>query len=197
MKNFSRIGEALKYIDAHLDEPVTLEALAEKYYLSPFYFHKVFSSIVGKPLAAYIRDRRVLYACKLLCTTDKTILDIALDCGFQSHPSFARAFRRVQGVSPGAYRARGDQPDIISADDLIVKFTNRLQGGIFVVPSIIKRGRITVAGTCGGGWPPAFQNAVYQSFCRSFPLMDLSYHGGNPKGSDPCSKTRGWNATAG
>ena len=178
MKNFSRIGEALKYIDAHLDEPVTLEALAEKYYLSPFYFHKVFSSIVGKPLAAYIRDRRVLYACKLLCTTKKTILDIALDCGFQSHQSFARAFRRVQGVSPGAYRARGDQPDIISADDLIVKFTNRLQGGIFVVPSIIKRGRITVAGTCGGGNRTWEVWSAFEKLSREKPLPNALPGGG-------------------
>lgn len=170
MKNFSQISEALKYIDAHLDEPVTLEALAEKFYLSPFYFHKVFSSVVGKPLAAYVRDRRVLCACKQLCTTDKTILDIALDCGFQSPQSFARAFRRAQGVSPSAYRARGCAPDILSADELIVKFTNRLQGGVFVVPSIIKRGRIIVAGTCGDGNRTGEVWSAFTKLSREKPL---------------------------
>lgn len=100
MKNFAQISEALKYIDAHLDEPITLEALAEKFYLSPFYFHKVFSSIVGKPLAAYIRDRRVLYAGRQLCTTDKTILDIALDCGFQSPQSFGGRSGGRRGSRP-------------------------------------------------------------------------------------------------
>lgn len=170
MKNFSQISEALKYIDAHLDEPVTLEALAEKVFLSSFYFHKVFSSIVGKPLAAYIRERRVLYACKQLCTTDKTILDIALDCGFQSPQSFARAFRRVQGVSPSAYRARGREPDIISADELIVQFTNRLQGGVFVKPNLIKRGPLIIAGTRGGGNRTGEVWSAFEKLSREKPL---------------------------
>ena len=76
MKNFAQISGALQYIDSHLDEPITLEMLAEKFFLSPYYFHKLFSAIVGKPLAAYIRDRRVLHACRQLCQTEKTILDI-------------------------------------------------------------------------------------------------------------------------
>lgn len=151
MTNFSRISEALKYIDGHLDEAITLEGLSEKCFLSPFYFHKLFSMIVGKSLAAYIRDRRVLSACRQLCDTEKTILDIALDCGFHSPSAFSRTFRQVQGISPSEYRAQGYQPVTVTAEELIVKFTNRLRGGIFLNPSIIKRGKMIIAGTCGDG----------------------------------------------
>lgn len=173
MKNFSQISEALKYIDAHLDEPVTLEALAERFYLSPFYFHKVFSSIVGQPLAAYVRDRRILYACKQLCATEKTILDIALDCGFHSPQSFARAFRRVQGISPSAYRAQGCRPVIATADELIVKFTNRLKGGVFVVPNIIRRGPLLIAGTHGDGGRTGEVWSAFEKLSGEKPLPNV------------------------
>lgn len=151
LNNFSQISAALKYIDGHLDELINLEMLSEKFFSSPFYFHKLFSVIVGKPLAAYIRDRRVLYACEQLCNTEKTILDIALDCGFNSPQSFSRTFREVQGLSPSEYRNQGYQPAIVTVDELIMKFTNRLRGGVFLNPNIIKHGAMIIAGTHGDG----------------------------------------------
>lgn len=151
MYNFYQISEALKYIDMHLDEPIDLEKLSKKFFLSPFYFHRLFSSIVGKSLAAYIRDRRILHACSQLCNTEKTILDIALDSGFNSSQAFSRAFNEVLGLSPSEYRKQGGQPVIVTADELIMKFTNRLNGGIFLNPNIIKRDSLIIAGTYGEG----------------------------------------------
>lgn len=151
MKNFSQISEALKYIDKHLGESITLEVLSEKFFLSPFYFHKLFSIIVGKSLAAYIRDKRILYASNQLCYTEKTILDIALDSGFNSSQSFSRAFREVQGLSPSEYRTQGYQSTIVTVDELIMNFTNRLRGGIILDPNIIKRNTMIIAGTYGDG----------------------------------------------
>lgn len=151
MNHFSQISKALKYIDEHLDEPVHLEILSKKFLISPFYFHRLFSAIVGKPLAAYVRDRRILYACKQLSDTENTVLNIALDVGFHSLPSFSRAFKAVQGLTPSEYRKQGYHPIIISSDELIMNFTNRLKGGIFVNPNIIKRDALLIAGTCGDG----------------------------------------------
>lgn len=151
MNNFFQISEALKYIDEHLAEPVNLEILSEKFFFSSFYFHRLFSAIVGKSLAAYIRDRRILYACKQLCNTEKNILEIALDCGFNSSQSFSRTFKQVQGLSPSEYRGHRYQPVIINTDELIMKFTNRLRGGIFLDPNIIKREAMTIAGVNGDG----------------------------------------------
>ena len=151
MSNFSRISEALKYIDEHIEEPVNLHMLAERFSFSGYYFHRLFSVIVGKPLAEYIRDRRILYACKQLSNTKKTVLDIALDSGFHSAQSFSRAFKKIQGMSPMEYRKQGCQPVIVTADELVKKFTNRLKGGTFLNPDIIKRDKLIIAGAFGDG----------------------------------------------
>lgn len=172
LRNFSRISEALKYIDEHFDEPITLEMLSKKFCISPYYFHRLFSALVGKSLAAYIRDRRVLYACRQLCNTEKSILDIALDCGFDSPQSFSRTFRNIQGVSPSEYRAQGYQPIVVTVDEMIMKFTNRLRGGTFLDPKIIKRGALTIAGAHGDG---SRTGEVWQAFgklCDEKPLAN-------------------------
>ena len=94
LNNFTKIGEALKYIDGHLDEKINLESLSEKFYFSPYYFHRLFTAVVGKSLAAYIRDRRILFACRQLGTTDNTILEIALNCGWAGYEVYQQAERR-------------------------------------------------------------------------------------------------------
>lgn len=163
MTHFEQISRALTYIDEHLSETVTMETLAARCHFSPFYFHRLFTAVVGKPLAAYVRERRLLHACGQLVGTEKSILNIALDSGFQSAQAFSRAFRERQGMSPSAYRSAGQWPEIPSAEELIVRFTNRLKGGVLVNPAIIRRGPLRIAGAQGDGNQTG---EVWQRFMR-------------------------------
>lgn len=151
MKNLDRIRGALCYIDAHLDQPVGFEEVAAAFHLSPYYFHRMFSVIVGKPVSGYIRERRLDRACRLLHDTSGTILSVCMECGFDSQQSFSRAFRRRYGIPPGEYRRRGLLPESDSVDELIRRFTNRTKGGILVCPTLIKRPALRVAGLTGDG----------------------------------------------
>ena len=130
MDNFSRIGEVLRYIDEHLDEPLSLEALSKHFYFSPYYFHRLFAAVVGKPLATYIRDRRISIACEQLCSTDKSILDISLASGFRSAQAFSRTFKEVTGTSPSSYRANGHKPKVETVDEMVQYFTDWFKEGI-------------------------------------------------------------------
>lgn len=163
MTHFEQISRALSYIDEHLSEPVTLEMLAEQCHFSPFYFHRLFTAVVGKPLAAYIRDRRVYAACRQLAGTEKSIQEIALDCGFQSAQAFSRAFKKLIGMSAREYRSRGLIPNPITAQELIVRFTNRLRGGMLIDPTLMKKGPLRIAGVSGDG---NRTGEVWQRFMR-------------------------------
>ena len=151
MGSFDNIKNALVYIDNHLDEAVSVESLAKQFHFSPYYFHRMFTVIVGKAIAAHIRDRRFMRACIQLASTDETILNIGLSCGYNSAQSFSRAFRQSYGLSPSEYRKQGFIPIMITVDEMIMKFTNRLRGGIDVNPQIIKRDAFTIAGVSGDG----------------------------------------------
>lgn len=151
MNNFYKISEAIKYIDAHLNDTLSVQSIAEQFAFSPYYFHRLFTSIVGKSMIAYVRDRRIAYACKMLNETDQKVLDIALDFGFDSAQSFSRAFKSTTGMSPTEYRDRKIAPCIVPAAELVRRFTNRLKGGILMNPDMIKREKMILAGVSGAG----------------------------------------------
>jgi AraC family transcriptional regulator len=95
----------MDHIDAHLDETLDLQSLARVAQLSPFHFHRLFQSLTGETLADRVRRRRLEVAAgRLLTRTDSTALEIALEVGFNSPETFARAFRAHFGVTPTAWR---------------------------------------------------------------------------------------------
>lgn len=151
MNNFYKISEAIKYIDVHLNDTLSVQSIAEQFAFSPYYFHRLFTSIVGKSMIAYVRDRRIAYACKMLNETDQKVLDIALDLGFDSAQSFSRTFKAMTGMSPTEYRDRKIAPCIVPPTELVKQFTNRLKGGILMNPNMIKKEKMILAGVSGAG----------------------------------------------
>ncbi|HYC89547.1 MAG TPA: AraC family transcriptional regulator [Thermoanaerobaculia bacterium] len=94
----------LVHIQAHLEEDLGLEALSRKAGLSPFYLQRLFKAAIGETPKAYTSRLRLERGAFRLLVHDSNVLDIALECGFQSHESFLRAFRRRFGRLPSDYR---------------------------------------------------------------------------------------------
>ncbi|MBO5073552.1 MAG: AraC family transcriptional regulator [Eubacterium sp.] len=172
MNNFYKISEAMKYIDAHLNDKLSVQMIAEQFVFSPYYFHRLFTSIVGKSLMAYVRDRRIAYACKMLNETERKVLDIALDFGFDSAQSFSRTFKSVTGMSQTEYRSRKLVPCIVPATELVKQFTNRLKGGILMNPNMIKKEKMVLAGVSGPGNETAEIWKHFMKLCKEVPLTD-------------------------
>ncbi len=149
MSHFDKVKEALEFIDEHLDEQITLEIVAKHFNFSAYYFHRLFSVIVGKTMAVYVNERRMQRACIQLSSTDQRIIDIGFGCGFNSAQAFSRAFKLFNGLSPKEYRSQGFSPIVVTAEELIMRFTNRLKGGIYLNPKIIKCDELIIAGVSG------------------------------------------------
>ncbi|MDX2150071.1 MAG: helix-turn-helix domain-containing protein [Bryobacteraceae bacterium] len=94
----------LVYIQAHLDEDLSLAVLSAQASLSPAHFQRSFQKIIGETPKHYVARLRLERAAFRLLIHDETLLDIALDCGFQNHETFTRAFRRRFGMPPARYR---------------------------------------------------------------------------------------------
>lgn len=104
---FARVQPALALGAARPHEDVPLAALAARAGLSPFHLHRMFAAVAGETPKQYTLRIRVSRGAVLLLTTSRSVLDVALSCGFASHEAFIRAFRRQFGLTPRAYRARG------------------------------------------------------------------------------------------
>jgi AraC-like DNA-binding protein len=100
----ARLKRVLAYIDAHLDENITLAELANSANLSVYYFATLFRKSTGFSPYRYILHRRVIRARELLRNTSLSVLDVSLDLGFQHQNNFARAFRRITGMTPTFFR---------------------------------------------------------------------------------------------
>lgn len=102
-----QVQPALTFAARHLDEDLSLGALAAQTGLSAYHLHRVFAAAVGETPKQLTLRLRLGRAASLLLSGKDTVLDIALACGFQSHEVFSRAFRRRLGMTPSAYRERG------------------------------------------------------------------------------------------
>ncbi len=104
---FADMQRVLAYAAAHLDQDISLGRLASKAGVSPFHLHRAFSTALRETPKHLTHRLRLGRAAALLLTTDESVLNVALSCGFQSHEVFCRAFRRRFGIAPKAYRKRG------------------------------------------------------------------------------------------
>jgi AraC family transcriptional regulator len=96
----------LVHIQAHLDGDIGLAALSRKAGLSPFHLQRRFRAAIGETPKAYTSRLRLERGAFRLLVHDSTVLDIALECGFQTPETFLRAFRRHFGRTPSEYRQR-------------------------------------------------------------------------------------------
>ena len=105
----ARFRMVCHYIERHLDEPLSLEALSAIAHCSPFHFHRMFTAWSGLPLYRYIQWLRLRHASwRLAFNPHDKIIDIALDAGFQNPESFSRAFKTALGASPRQFRREPD-----------------------------------------------------------------------------------------
>ncbi len=97
------IDTTLNYIKEHLTEDLRLETVAAVAHLSPIHFHNRFKAAMGKTLRDYVEDQRIKKAIDLLLTTDRSVTEIALACGFSSQSYFSSVFKRRLKKTPREY----------------------------------------------------------------------------------------------
>lgn len=134
------IGNSIQYIEAHIEEELSVERIARAANVSPFYFQKGFAMLCGFTVAEYIRNRRLALAGNALLTTDERIIDLALKYGYDSPDSFTRAFTRFHGATPAAVRRDGAM--LRSFAPLKIRFS--LEGGYLMDYRIEHKAAFTV-----------------------------------------------------
>lgn len=102
-KRILQLKNALEYIENNYSSQITLEQLADSASMSPKYFCRFFFEMTHKTPIDYLNHQRIEHACFQLATTDLSVTDIALNCGFNDLSYFIKTFRRYKGVTPGKY----------------------------------------------------------------------------------------------
>ncbi len=99
------ILQAIDYIQAHFSEKISLEEIAGAANISPTYLSGIFHKCMGRSIWDYVTEMRVNRALYLLKASPKlSVLDIALQCGFNNTATFNRAFKHYFQITPREYR---------------------------------------------------------------------------------------------
>ena len=99
-------GSLVHYLSQNFQKPLSLDTVARDLGVSKYHLSHVFSSRLHTSFPEYVNFLRLNLAQELLLTTDESILDVGLACGFSSQRTFNRAFQAHFGMSPRQYRDR-------------------------------------------------------------------------------------------
>src|SRR6185312_3828538 len=95
-----RMRQLIEFIEANLDQPLTLDAMAAQVGISPLYLARAFKAAVGQSPHQYVLARRIERAKELLRNTEIPIIDVALSVGFSSQSHLSHWMIRHRGLSP-------------------------------------------------------------------------------------------------
>jgi len=98
------VVKAKRFVNAHLEDKISLESVAQHAGVSPYYFCKVFKQSAGMTLTEFVNRRRVEWAKRKLLNPQARVTEVAFDVGFQSISQFNRSFLKYVGESPTRFR---------------------------------------------------------------------------------------------
>ncbi|MBR2189765.1 MAG: helix-turn-helix transcriptional regulator [Eubacterium sp.] len=96
--------EIEEYINVHYGEDLSLESVAKKFYVSAFHLSHLFKKETGYNFKQYLMRMRIGEAQKILSETDKRVIEIAQEVGYEDASYFSRAFQKETGMTPKEYR---------------------------------------------------------------------------------------------
>jgi AraC family transcriptional regulator len=133
------VQSAINYIEEHLHEELSIQSIAAHSGFSQYHFHRIFTAVLGESIKDYVRKRRLMQAADALFRGSDSILGVALRSGFDSQESFTRAFKKMFGTTPGAYRKAGTAVSYVRKPRASDEMVRHLTGGITMQPKIVIR----------------------------------------------------------
>lgn len=105
----AKVYRAIEFIEEHLTEPFTLDHVCRHVAVSKFYFTRIFQATLGETVFDYARRRRLTEISRELLAGEEAIIDLSFSYGYESQQSMTKAFRRQFHLTPGQYRAAGEE----------------------------------------------------------------------------------------
>ncbi|NLU08393.1 MAG: helix-turn-helix transcriptional regulator, partial [Clostridiales bacterium] len=96
------------YINKNYRNNITLDTVANMVHLNSSYFSSIFKKEIGMNFSSYLNKIRIEQSMFLLRNTDYSILNIALEVGFEDQSYFSKVFKNFTGMTPKQYRQKGN-----------------------------------------------------------------------------------------
>jgi len=141
-----RIFKTINYIEENMYEAIDVHDMAKASNYSTYHFCRIFRLLVGDTPKEYLRKRRLTIAAERLVKGESSIVNIALDCQFESHASFTRSFKQLFRITPEDYRKNADPFRLIYKDQFSPHMLHHLQNRLVMQPEMVTRPQVKVVG---------------------------------------------------
>lgn len=101
------VGKVIDYIERNLEKEINLDDISKNIGYSKFYLNRIFTEYTGITIYKYLQNRRLTMAAEKLVKTDKPILLIAQEAGYDTQQAFSFAFKQIYQYPPKVYRDIG------------------------------------------------------------------------------------------
>ena len=98
------INEVIEYIENNINDPLSVQEIAKRFYLSEFHFSRIFKIMIGCSIKQYVQGRKLTLVAEKLKASDWTVTMAAMNYGYESPEVLSRAFKKLFGVAPNVYR---------------------------------------------------------------------------------------------
>lgn len=112
------VEQVISWMRSQLDEPMTLQAMAEVADISPYHFSRVFSRVTGISPSKYLAALRLQYAKRLLLTSQLSATAVCFEVGYSSLGTFTTQFTQTVGLSPARFRRFSEHPALSGLEAL-------------------------------------------------------------------------------
>ncbi len=102
----TKITDIIDYLLKNYSSKITLDELEKKFFISKYHLCRRFKEATGQTIVNFLNEKRLVEACQLLISTDRSVRDIAVMTGFESVNHFNELFKKKYGLTPYKYKQR-------------------------------------------------------------------------------------------
>ena len=146
MKYLDQVQRGIDFIEERLADDLETADVAREAGISHWHFQRIFKALTNETLKTYIRSRRLAVALEMLLSTERRIIEIALEAGFQSQESFTRVFKLAFGITPAAYRRRGTSHQFVRKASFDGEYLRHLQTNVSLEPELYEQPELLLVG---------------------------------------------------
>lgn len=140
------IIETIDYIEENLYNKISLDDISVHTGLSKYYLHRIFKSLTGESIIEYVQGRKLTSSINELINSNKRIIDIALDYGFDYEQSYIRAFKKTFGCTPLKVRSYKTSLSLVLKEKININDILSLGNSVTYTPHFVFKQKFNLVG---------------------------------------------------
>ncbi|QHQ63376.1 AraC family transcriptional regulator [Anaerocolumna sedimenticola] len=131
------MNEVIEYIENNINDPLSVQEIAKKFYLSEFHFSRIFKIMIGCSIKQYVQGRKLTLVAEKLKVSDCTVTRAAMDYGYESPEVLSRAFKKQFGIAPIVYRKGFIPINMVEKANVVVRDIMNMKGSFALKNSFL------------------------------------------------------------